>query len=258
MAKRALINKVKVGAVTLTAGDKSDTLNVEAGANMSVTADATGKKVVIAGDYKTATVDTAGLMSGADKAKLDGLSNYDLSAATATKLGGVKIGGNVDVATDGTISVKDASTAQKGVVQLSSATDSDSEVVAATAKAVQSAYALANSKQSPATTLAGYGIGNAYTKDEVDGLVASSFHYKGTKAKYSDLPAASNKVGDVWNITTADKANNIKAGDNVAWTGTEWDVLAGVVDLSAYTPTDEFVEYTNPEVQAIWDKVFTA
>ena len=250
--------KVKVGAVTLTAGDKSDTLNVEAGANMSVTADATGKKVVIAGDYKTATVDTAGLMSGADKAKLDGLSNYDLSAATATKLGGVKIGGNVDVATDGTISVKDASTAQKGVVQLSSATDSDSEVVAATAKAVQSAYALANSKQSPATTLAGYGIGNAYTKDEVDGLVASSFHYKGTKAKYSDLPAASNKVGDVWNITTADKAHNIKAGDNVAWTGTEWDVLAGVVDLSAYTPTDEFVEYTNPEVQAIWDKVFTA
>lgn len=250
--------KVKVGAVTLTAGDKSDTLNVEAGANMSVTADATGKKVVIAGDYKTATVDTAGLMSGADKAKLDGLSNYDLSAATATKLGGVKIGGNVDVATDGTISVKDASTAQKGVVQLSSATDSDSEVVAATAKAVQSAYALANSKQSPATTLAGYGIGNAYTKDEVDGLVASSFHYKGTKAKYSDLPAASNKVGDVWNITTADKVHNIKAGDNVAWTGTEWDVLAGVVDLSAYTPTDEFVEYTNPEVQAIWDKVFTA
>lgn len=105
--------KVKVGAVTLTAGDKSDTLNVEAGANMSVTADATGKKVVIAGDYKTATVDTAGLMSGADKAKLDGLSNYDLSAATATKLGGVKIGGNVDVATDGTISVKDASTAQR-------------------------------------------------------------------------------------------------------------------------------------------------
>lgn len=251
--------KVKVGAVTLTAGDKSDTLNVEAGANMSVTADATGKKVIIAGDYKTATVDTAGLMSGADKAKLDGLSNYDLSAATATKLGGVKIGSNVDVTTDGTISVKDASTAQKGVVQLSSATDSDSEVVAATAKAVKSAYALANSKQSPATTLAGYGIGNAYTKDEVDGLVTSSFHYKGTKAKYSDLPAAaSNKVGDVWNITTADKANNIKAGDNVAWTGTEWDVLSGVVDLSAYTPTAEFIEYTNSEVQAIWDQVFSA
>ena len=115
-------------------------------------------------------------------------------------------------------------------------------MVAATAKAVKSAYALANSKQSPATTLAGYGIGNAYTKDEVDGLVTSSFHYKGTKAKYSDLPAA---------------ASN-KAGDNVAWTGTEWDVLSGVVDLSAYTPTAEFIEYTNSEVQAIWDQVFSA
>lgn len=251
--------KVKVGAVTLTAGDKSDTLNVEAGANMSVTADATGKKVVIAGDYKTATVDTAGLMSGADKAKLDGLSNYDLSAATATKLGGVKIGGNVDVATDGTISVKDASTAQKGVVQLSSATDSDSEVVAATAKAVKAAYVLASGKQSPATSLAGYGIGDAYTKDEIDGMVASSFHYKGTKATYADLPAAAqNKAGDVWNITAKDDAHNVKAGDNVAWTGTEWDVLSGVVDLSAYTPTAEFIEYTNPEVQAIWDQVFSA
>ena len=251
--------KVKVGAVTLTAGDKSDTLNVEAGANMSVTADATGKKVVIAGDYKTATVDTAGLMSGADKAKLNGLSNYDLSAATATKLGGVKIGGNVDVATDGTISVKDASTAQKGVVQLSSATDSDSEVVAATAKAVKAAYVLASGKQSPATSLAGYGIGDAYTKDEIDGMVASSFHYKGTKATYADLPAAAqNKVGDVWNITTKDDAHSVKAGDNVAWTGTGWDVLSGVVDLSAYTPTAEFVEYTNNEVQAIWDQVFTA
>ncbi len=251
--------KVKVGAVTLTAGDKSDTLNVEAGANMSVTADATGKKVVIAGDYKTATVDTAGLMSGADKAKLNGLSNYDLSAATATKLGGVKIGGNVDVATDGTISVKDASTAQKGVVQLSSATDSDSEVVAATAKAVKAAYVLASGKQSPATSLAGYGIGDAYTKDEIDGMVASSFHYKGTKETYADLPAAAqNKVGDVWNITTKDDAHSVKAGDNVAWTGTEWDVLSGVVDLSAYTPTAEFVEYTNNEVQAIWDQVFTA
>lgn len=56
----------------------------------------------------------------------------------------------------------------------------------------------------------------------------------------------------------ADKANNIKAGDNVAWTGTEWDVLSGVVDLSAYTPTAEFIEYTNSEVQVIWDQVFSA
>ena len=186
-------------------------------------------------------------------------NKYILPKANDTTLGGVKIGGNVDVATDGTISVKDASTAQKGVVQLSSATDSDSETAAATAKAVKAAYALASGKQSPATSLAGYGIGDAYTKDEIDGMVASSFHYKGTKTTYADLPAAAqNKAGDVWNITTKDDAHNVKAGDNVAWTGTEWDVLSGVVDLSAYTPTAEFIEYTNPEVQVIWDQVFSA
>ena len=73
---------------------------------------------------------------------------------------------------------------------------------------------------------------NTYTKDEVDGLVASTFHYKGTKTNYSDLPSSGNVIGDVWNITNA-SANN-KAGDNVAWSGAGWDVLAGTVDLSAY------------------------
>lgn len=49
---------------------------------------------------------------------------------------------------------------QSGIVQLSSSTNSKSESEAATSKAVKAAYDLAESKQSPATTLAGYGIGN--------------------------------------------------------------------------------------------------
>lgn len=53
-----------------------------------------------------------------------------------------------------------ASLTQQGIVQLNSATNSDNETMAATPKAVKTAYDLANSKQSPATTLAGYGIGN--------------------------------------------------------------------------------------------------
>lgn len=75
-------------------------------------------------------------------------------------------------------------------------------------------------------------IAGLATESYVDSLVASAFHYKGTKTKYSDLPSSNNVVGDVWNITEA-SANN-KAGDNVAWSGTGWDVLAGTVDLSAY------------------------
>ena len=53
-----------------------------------------------------------------------------------------------------------ASLTQQGIVQLNSATNSDNETMAATPKAVKTAYDLANGKQSPATTLAGYGIGN--------------------------------------------------------------------------------------------------
>ena len=77
-------------------------------------------------------------------------------------------------------------------------------------------------------------IQDVYTKSEVDGIVASTYKYKGTKTTYAELPAEGNVVGDVWNIATADTEHNIKAGDNVAWTGTEWDVLAGTVDLSTY------------------------
>ena len=75
-------------------------------------------------------------------------------------------------------------------------------------------------KADKATTLAGYGITDAYTKTELDGKIASVFHYKGTVAAYADLPTADQNVGDVYNITAADKTHNIKAGDNVVWSGT--------------------------------------
>ncbi|MBX8630895.1 tail fiber protein, partial [Enterobacter hormaechei] len=47
---------------------------------------------------------------------------------------------------NGKYTAQDASTAQKGIVQLSSATDSSDEGKAATPKAVKEAYDLANGK----------------------------------------------------------------------------------------------------------------
>ena len=96
---------------------------------------------------------------------------YTLPNATSSVLGGVKVGTNISVSS-GTISVANGSTSAKGVVQLSSATNSTSTSLAATASAVKAAYDLANAKQSPATTLSGYGITDAYTKTEVDNKVA--------------------------------------------------------------------------------------
>lgn len=106
-------------------------------------------------------------------------------------------------------------------------------------------------KADKATTLAGYGIEDAYTKAEVDGKLSSAFHYKGTVQNFADLPTEGNVEGDVYNIVNADAAHGINAGDNVAWVWDDesgdtdtghWDVLAGVVDLSSYAKKAEVEE----------------
>ena len=58
------------------------------------------------------------------------------------------------------------------------------------------------------------------------------YQYKGSVATYADLPTTGQKVGDVWNVETADPDHGIKAGDNVAWDGTQWDKLGGDHDFS--------------------------
>ena len=56
--------------------------------------------------------------------------------------------------------------------------------------------------------------------------------YKGTVDSYGELPAEGQKVGDMYNVTTADPSHDLNAGENVAWNGTAWDNLGGVTDLS--------------------------
>ena len=71
-------------------------------------------------------------------------------------------------------------------------------------------------------------------KTYVDSALSSALVYKGSVNTYANLPVASQKVGDMYNVVQADSSHNIKAGDNVVWDGRVWDVLAGTVDLSAY------------------------
>lgn len=81
--------------------------------------------------------------------------------------------------------------------------------------------------------------------------ISSVMTYKGTVANYSDLPTNA-KVGDTYNITN--KSSHNKAGDNAAWNGTSWDILAGTIDLSGYYTKDEMKALTNDEI----DGIFTA
>lgn len=69
---------------------------------------------------------------------------------------------------------------------------------------------------------------------EIDGVKAklvNIYAYKGSKDKYAELPTDA-VAGDVWNVAEAHEGH--PAGTNYAWTGTEWDALAGSIDLSNY------------------------
>jgi predicted nucleic acid-binding Zn-ribbon protein len=74
--------------------------------------------------------------------------------------------------------------------------------------------------------------------------LATVYKYKGSVETYADLPTSGQQVGDVYNVKQADPDHNIEAGDNVAWDGTTWDILAGDTDLSGYAQLNSANTYT--------------
>ena len=90
-----------------------------------------------------------------------------------------------------------------------------------------------DNKADKSTTLAGYGIENAYTKTEVDGMVAGTFHFRGEQDSYDSLPTDA-KEGDVWQVGEKE----------YAWDGNDWVELGFNIDLSAYaTSADVAKDY---------------
>ena len=83
-------------------------------------------------------------------------------------------------------------------------------------------------------------IPDSYTKEEINANFAQKsdiskvYKYVGSVENYSDLPTSDLVEGYVYNIVNECTTENISCGDNVAWTGTEWDKLGGSVDLSNY------------------------
>lgn len=90
--------------------------------------------------------------------------------------------------------------------------------------------ALSN-KADKSTSLAGYGINDAYTKSEIDSKISSVYKYKGSVANEGALPSSEQQVGDVYNVEDT--------GANFAWDGSKWDNLGATVDLSSYLTKDE-------------------
>lgn len=238
--------------------------------------------------HDIATTTANGFMSSTDKTKLDGIAdnanNYELPTATKSTLGGVIVGSNINVATDGTISVSTGDTKTAGVVTLQDSINTSTST-AATPNAVNTAvnkkadkatslsgYGITDAftktevteslkkKADTATTLAGYGISDAYTKDdvytkdEIDGKLTSAMHYKGEVDKYSDLPTTDQEAGDMWNVKAEDTDHGINAGDNVVWNGDtkSWDVMDGWLDLSIYMKSADAM--ANSDIDSILAK----
>lgn len=175
----------------------------------------------------------AGLDGKVDKVSGKQLSTEDFTTAEKTKLAGIEDGADVNiietVKVNNVALTPDASKAVNVAVPTkTSAITNDSGFI------TNAVNDLANY----------YKKSETYTQSEIDGMLTGAFHYKGTVATYADLPA-SPEVGDVYNIETADSTHGIKAGDNVAWNGTAWDVLSGTMDLSAY--------YTSAQVDGLLD-----
>ena len=87
-------SNITVGSTTIAADSKTDTLTLVAGNNVTLTPDAANDKITIAATnttYSAATSSAAGLMSAADKAKLDGIATGatantgDITGVTAGK-----------------------------------------------------------------------------------------------------------------------------------------------------------------------------
>ncbi|MBQ8691958.1 MAG: hypothetical protein IJ520_02330 [Synergistaceae bacterium] len=133
-------------------------------------------------------------------------------------------------------------------------------------------------KADSSTTLAGYGIADAYTKSEIDAKITATYKPKGSLAASgiaASLLVAANE-GNVYNITedftsTADfvegAGNTHTAGTNVVVVNTvadgetavyKFDVMAGMVDLSGYATKDEVAALTAQDVQDIIDGTYAA
>lgn len=307
-----VIETVKVNDTALTVTGKAVNVEVPTAATTAPIMDGTAA-VGTSGNWAKADHVHPSDTSKVDVVAGKGLSTNDFTDALLQKLNGLEAGGQVNVietvkvnntaltVTDKAVSIPNATTSTYGATILSSAVNSSDENAAATPKAVKDAYDLANSKQDPATTLAGYGItdvsitngtisiggstitpltaadnagtatplmdgtaavgtstkfahedhvhpadttkadkattlagygiADAYTKTEIDNKMTSAMHYKGSVSTVNDLPASGNEAGDFYNVSDT--------GENYAWApaqGSEaahWDIVGNIISLAA-------------------------
>lgn len=199
-----------------------------------------------------------------EKTKLEGLKNYTLPKTKKDVLGGIKVGVGLSIDDDGNLSATGGGEADSvnwdnvvgkptnvseftndaGYQNASQVDDTITAKGYQTSEQVESAI----SSKGYATTSS---VDSKLESYALKADVTSALKYKGTKSTYAELPTSNNAIGDVWNVEQADASHNIKAGDNVIWNGTAWDVTSGTIDLSGYVEAADLVEISTGEIDDI-------
>lgn len=101
-------------------------------------------------------------------------------------------------------------------------------------------------------TANGHASSKKYVDDSIASAVSSVYRYKGTKTVAEINALTGQVIGDVYNVSDSGTLNagniQVRAGDNVAWTGSAWDKLAEDIDWTAYD--EKFIAAGFFEVQA--------
>lgn len=245
IATESVLGGVKIG--TNVSVDDSGTISIADASGTTVKGVVkAGTNVTIAnGIVSVATADGSSTLGLVKQGTNVTINSGVISVATAsgTTLGLAKQGTNVTIGADGAVSVADASSGGKGVVQLSTdiASDATSDAKAVTPKAVV---------------------------NYVSTQVGTVFSYGGSIA-FASLPSpSSTNLNKIYNITddfttTSDfiegAGKSYPAGTNVICVdvGTsgshsyKYDVTTGFIDLSPYALESELIAITSAEISAI-------
>ena len=259
---------VKYGATEIGATAKQDTFEVAAGTNVTITPDASNKKVTIAATdttYSDVVADStgaadSGLMTSDDKAKLDGIED----GAQANVLEGVKVNGTALTPTNKVVDVT-VTTGSTGVGTFAVNGTDVAPHGLGTAAAADVSVAGVTSGDTGLVT--GDQVNTA-----INARVASAYKVGGSLAPsgvVSSLLVAANE-GKVYNVSAdmtldatsaalfIDGASGdvIEGGTNIVVVDTgsgtyKFDKLAGFVDLSPYAEKSDLGGLTEAELAAV-------
>ena len=213
--------------------------------------------------HTAATTSADGMLSAADKAKLDGIAenanNYTHPSHTAAAAGFYKVtvdaSGHVTKATkvaksDITgLGIPESDTKYSPMTGASASAAGAQGLVPAPEAGKQAAFLKGdgtwdvpeNTTYQEATTSKA-GLLSAADKDTINNLpttyakktnISGVYKFKGSVASYSNLPQSAT-AGDVYNVEDS--------GMNYAWDGDSWDALGGIFEIE---------ELTDEEIEAI-------